>query len=99
MYIFNVLADRDNDGETNRACDTTINMSTSMKNSRILESSFSQMQDDLDRERLLGGSSFNDPYTNLLLKRAQHQEKWVYYFELIKIILLMSLFQSVMKNC
>ena len=36
---------------------------------------FSQMQGDLDQQRLLGERPFSDPLTDIMVKEIQHQER------------------------
>lgn len=39
------------------------------------EHAFSQMQGDLDQQRLLGERPFNDPLADIMVKEIQHQER------------------------
>lgn len=41
------------------------------------EHAFSQMQGDLDQQRLLGERPFNDPLADIMVKEIQHQERLV----------------------
>lgn len=36
---------------------------------------FSQMQGDLDQQRLLGERPYNDPLADIMVKEIQHQER------------------------
>lgn len=38
---------------------------------------FSQMQGDLDQQRLLGDRPSNDPVAEILIKELQQKERWV----------------------
>lgn len=39
---------------------------------------FSQMQGDLDQQRLLGERPFSDPLADIMVKEIQHQERQVF---------------------
>lgn len=58
---------------------------------------FSQMQGDLDQQRLLGERPFNDPLADIMVKEIQHQERSVHiviriflHLALISVITLVS---------
>lgn len=52
--------------------DLTSQLETSVN---VGDHAFSQMQGDLDQQRLLGERPFNDPLADIMVKEIQHQER------------------------
>lgn len=55
----------------------SIDLSSQLETSiTVGEHAFSQMQGDLDQQRLLGERPFNDPLADIMVKEIQHQERY-----------------------
>lgn len=61
------------------ADEESIDLTTQLETSINIEHAFSQMQGDLDQQRLLGERPLNDPLADIMVKEIQHQERWVFY--------------------
>lgn len=58
------------------ADEESIDLSSQLETSiNVGEHAFSQMQGDLDQQRLLGERPFNDPLADIMVKEIQHQER------------------------
>ncbi|KAL3279990.1 hypothetical protein HHI36_017496 [Cryptolaemus montrouzieri] len=53
----------------------SIDLPSQLETSINIEHAFSQMQGDLDQQRLLGERPFNDPLADIMVKEIQHQER------------------------
>jgi hypothetical protein len=67
----------DNPQHTLHADEESIDLSSQLETSiNVGEHAFSQMQGDLDQQRLLGERPFNDPLADIMVKEIQHQERY-----------------------
>ncbi|XP_049821406.1 protein GDAP2 homolog isoform X2 [Aethina tumida] len=67
----------DNPQHTLHADEESIDLSSQLETSvNVGEHAFSQMQGDLDQQRLLGERPTNDPLDNIMIKELQHQERY-----------------------
>lgn len=58
------------------ADEESIDLSSQLETSiTVGEHAFSQMQGDLDQQRLLGERPYNDPLADIMVKEIQHQER------------------------
>ncbi|KAJ8942516.1 hypothetical protein NQ318_007245 [Aromia moschata] len=66
----------DNPQHTLHPDEESIDLSSQLETSvTVGEHAFSQMQGDLDQQRLLGERPFNDPLADIMVKEIQHQER------------------------
>ncbi|CAH0558831.1 unnamed protein product [Brassicogethes aeneus] len=66
----------DNPQHTLHADEESIDLSSQLDTSvNVGEHAFSQMQGDLDQQRLLGERTYNDPLADIMIKEIQHQER------------------------
>nr|XP_023020346.1 ganglioside-induced differentiation-associated protein 2-like [Leptinotarsa decemlineata] len=66
----------DNPQHTLHPDDESVDLSVQLETSiTVGDHAFSQMQGDLDQQRLLGGRSLNDPLADIMVKEIQHQER------------------------
>ncbi|XP_045460962.1 protein GDAP2 homolog isoform X2 [Harmonia axyridis] len=66
----------DNPQHTLHPDEESIDISTQLETSINIEHAFSQMQGDLDQQRLLGERPLNDPLADIMVKEIQHQERY-----------------------
>ncbi|XP_008201396.1 protein GDAP2 homolog [Tribolium castaneum] len=67
----------DNPQHTLHADEESIDLSSQLETSiNVGEHAFSQMQGDLDQQRLLGERPYNDPLADIMVKEIQHQERY-----------------------
>ncbi|KAJ8982771.1 hypothetical protein NQ317_018183 [Molorchus minor] len=67
----------DNPQHTLHPDEESIDLSSQLETSvTVGEHAFSQMQGDLDQQRLLGERAFNDPLADIMVKEIQHQERY-----------------------
>ncbi|XP_044743634.1 protein GDAP2 homolog [Chrysoperla carnea] len=67
----------DNPQHTLHPEDETIDLSGQLESSvNVGEHAFSQMQGDLDQQRLLGERPVSDPLSDIMVKEIQHQERY-----------------------
>lgn len=63
------------------ADEESVDLSSQLETSiSVGEHAFSQMQGDLDQQRLLGERPLNDPLSDIMVKEIQHQERSVFFF-------------------
>lgn len=67
----------DNPQHTLHPDEESVDLSSQLDTSiTVGEHAFSQMQGDLDQQRLLGERPFNDPLADIMVKEIQHQERY-----------------------
>ncbi|CAH1109856.1 unnamed protein product [Psylliodes chrysocephalus] len=67
----------DNPQHTLHPDEESIDLSSQMETSiNVGDHAFSQMQGDLDQQRLLGERPFTDPLADIMVKEIQHQERY-----------------------
>lgn len=69
--------------------DESVELSAQLETSvNIGEHAFAQMQGDLDRQRLLGERPPADPLADIMLKQMQQKERYKYFKNIYRFILL-----------
>ena len=69
--------------------DESVELSAQLETSvNIGEHAFAQMQGDLDRQRLLGERPPADPLADIMLKQMQQKERYEYFENICRFILL-----------
>nr|XP_022909356.1 protein GDAP2 homolog isoform X2 [Onthophagus taurus] len=66
----------DNPQHTLHPDEESIDLTGQLETLVTVEHAFSQMQGDLDQQRLLGERPYNDPLADLMVKEIQHQERY-----------------------
>lgn len=66
----------DNPQHTLHPDEESIDISSLETSVNLGDHAFSQMQGDLDQQRLLGERPFNDPLADIMVKQIQHQERY-----------------------